>query len=141
MGKTSFSGPVYGSKETLFSVGPIAASTGAVAACAGTIVPSGEDWYATELVLFRNSTGSTNLVLTLLDDSSAVGTVGVGGSSATAASAITVLPTDSGEFEGTKIAGGSTITFSHSSHAGPNINLFVALHGFRRFSYTSTRSL
>lgn len=140
MGKTSYQGPVYGAKETLWSAGPIAPSTGVVAVCAGTIVPSGEDWYVTELSMWRNSTGSTNLVMTLLDDSSAVGTVGVGGSSATAASAITVLPTDSGEFEGTKIAAGSTITFSHSSHAGPNINLFLTLHGFRRFG-PSTRTL
>ncbi len=141
MGKTAFSGPVYGAKETLWSVGPIAASTGAVAVCAGTIIPTGEDWYGTELVMFRNSTGSTNLVMTLIDDSTTVGTVGVGGSSATAASAITVLPTDGGEFEGTKLAGGSTLTLSHSSHAGPNINLFVAVHGFRRFNFTSTRAL
>jgi hypothetical protein len=90
--------------------------------------------------LYRNSTGSTNLIVTLLDDSTSVGTVTVGGSSV-AASGLTVLPTDGGEYEGTKIAGGSTITLSHSSHAGPNINLFVAVHGFRRFNFTSTRSL
>ncbi len=138
MGKTSFSGPVYGSKQTLFSVGPATASTGSSAVFAGTLVPAGEDWFATELSLYRNSTGSTNLVISLHDDSTLMGTVGVGGSSATAASAISIITKDGGEYEGARIASGSLITLSHSSHAGPNANLFAVLSGFRRFA-NSTR--
>lgn len=137
MGKTSFTGPVYGAKQTLLCVGPVAASTGSSAAFYGTIVPAGEDWYPTEISLYRNSTGSTNLVVSLLDDSTLIGSVGVGGSSATAASVIAVFTKDSGEFEGTKIASGSTITLVHSSHAGPNANLCVTISGFRRFISSS----
>lgn len=137
MGKTAFSGPVYGAKQTLFSMGPAAASTGVIAAIAGTVVPAGEDWYATELVLYRNSTGSTNLVISLLDDSTTVGSVGIGGSSI-AAGNIAIFTPDGGEYEGTRLASGSVLTFNHSSHAGPNINNFVSLYGFRRFA-NSTR--
>jgi hypothetical protein len=102
----------------------------------GTIVPSGEDWFATEVVLYRNSTGSTNLLITVLDDSSAVGTVGVGASSIVA-SGITIFTADGGEYEGTRIVSGSTVTIGCSSHASTNANLNVSLYGFRRFVNSS----
>lgn len=137
MGKTSFSGPVYGAKQTLFSVGPVAASTGSSAVFAGVIVPAGEDWYATEISVFRNSTGSTNFVVSMHDDSSLLGSVSMGGSSI-AASNISIFTKDGGEYEGTRILSGSTVTLSHSSHAGPNINVFTVVSGFRRFA-NSTR--
>lgn len=132
MGKTSFSGPAFGAKATLLSVGPLAASTGSSAVFAGTIVPAGEDWYLTEVALHRNSTGSTNFVVSVHDDSTLVGSVGVGGSSI-AASGIARFTPDVGEFQGVKVLSGSTITLSHSSHAGPNINLTAVLSGYRRF--------
>jgi hypothetical protein len=138
MGKTAFSGPAFGAQQTLLSVGPVAASTGSSAAFFGAVVPAGEDWYATELSVYRNSTGSTNLVISLLDDSSLVGSV-TGGGSSIAMAGITVLTTDPGEFSGTKLLSGSTLTLVHSSHAGPNANLCVVLSGYRRFTL-STRS-
>lgn len=138
MGKAAFSGPVYGTKGTLFTAS-FTPSTGAVGSPAGTMVPSGEDWYATELVLYRGSTGSTNLVITLLDDSTSIATVGIGGSSATGPAVTTVIATDSGEYSGTKIATGSVVTFQHSSHAGPNANLSVSLMGYPRW-ISSTRA-
>lgn len=137
MGKTAFSGPVYGAKQTLLSVGPVSASTGSSAIFAGTIVPSGEDWYVTEVALHRNSTGSTNFVVSVQDDSTTIGSVGVGGSSVVA-SGITIFAADPGEYEGLRVASGSTITLSHSSHAGANANNTVTLSGFRRF-INSTR--
>lgn len=137
MGKTAFSGPVYGAKQTLWSGGPFAASTGSSATFAGTKVPSGEDWYATELALYRNSTGSTNFVVSLLDDSTLVGSVNVGGSSLAAVSNITVFTPTGGEYEGAFVASGSVLTFAHSSHAGPNAELSVTLSGFRRFVNSS----
>lgn len=139
MGKTAFSGPVYGAKATLFSAA-FTPSTGVTASPIGTIVPSGEDWYATEVALYRGSTGSTNLLITVLDDSTSIGTVGVGGSSATGPAVVSVLAADSGEYEGTRIASGSVVTFSHSSHAGPNINLSVMLRGFTRLIDSSRAS-
>lgn len=136
MGKTNFSGPTYGAKATLFSIGPVTPSTGATGVLGGTIVPAGEDWYATEVVLYRNSTGSTNIVVSVLDDSTSLGTVGVAGSSV-AGGAVTIFTTDGGEYEGTRIASGSVITFTNSSHAGPNANLHINLRGFTRFVNSS----
>jgi hypothetical protein len=138
MGKTAYSGPVFGAQQTLLSVGPVAASTGSSAAFFGAVVPAGEDWYATELSVFRNSTGSTNLVVSLLDDSSLVGSV-TGGGSSIAMAGITVLTAEAGEYSGAKLASGSTLTLVHSSHAGPNANLCVVLSGYRRFTL-STRA-
>lgn len=132
MGKTSFSGPVWGAKQSLLSVGPVSASTGSSAVFSGTVVPEGEDWFATDLSLYRNSTGSTNLAISLHDDSTLVGSIGVGGSSVAVATVTRFTP-DSGEFQGIKIASGSTVTLSHSSHAGANANLTVVLSGYRRY--------
>ena len=138
MSVSRFSGPLYGAKQTLITAGPVAASTGSSAVFWGSIVPAGEDWYATELVVYRNSTGSTNLAISVQDDSTTIGSVGVGGSSATG-SGISIFTPDGGEYEGIRIASGSTVTLSHSSHAGPNTNLCVSLYGFRRF-ISSTRA-
>jgi hypothetical protein len=64
MGKTSFSGPVYGAKSLLWTYGPYTqtgssgASTVLVTANAARPVPAYEDWYITE-VEFRTSTNSS----------------------------------------------------------------------------------
>jgi hypothetical protein len=137
MGKSAFSGPVFGAKATLFSVGPVSASTGSSAVFAGAIVPPGEDWYATNLSLYRNSTGSTDFTISVQDDSTTIGSANVGGSSV-AASGISNFSPDSGEYQGIKIASGSTVTFSHSSHAGPNANVTVVLSGYRRWTPSTT---
>lgn len=138
MGRTNFSGPLYGAKATLFGV-TAAASTGSSAVFSGARVPSGEDWYVTELSLYRASTGSTSLVISLHDDSTLVTTVGVGGSSLAGAGSVTILAADGGEYEGTRIASGSVLTLSHSSHAGPNAGLTVVVRGYTRF-IDSTRA-
>lgn len=138
MGLSRLSGPVYGAKATLVCVGPFACSTGSSAVFSGGKVPSGEDWYATELVLHRASTGSTDLAISLQVNSTTVGSVTIGGSSVVASN-ISILTTDGGEYEGTRIASGTTFTLSHSSHAGPNIGCTVTLRGFTRF-VNSTRA-
>ncbi len=137
MGKTAFSGPLFGAKETLISVGPLAASTGSSAIFAGTVVPPGEDWYATGLSFYRTSTGSSDLAISLHDDSTLVGSLTVGGSSAAGGFRTSFTP-DSGEYQGIKIASGSTVTLSHSSHAGPNASLTVLVNGFRRWIPSTT---
>jgi hypothetical protein len=134
MGKTSYSGPVYGAKATLFSFGPVNAATSTV--LGGVVVPAGEDWYATELSVFRNSTGSTTAIVSALDDSTLVGATAAITSSVTAASAIKIFTPDGGEYEGTRIASGSTVTFTVSD---TNLGLLVSLSGYRRF-INSTRA-
>ena len=49
-----------------------------------------------------------------------------------------VIAKDGHEYEGKQMLSGSTVTLSHSSHAGPNINLFAVLRGYTRFT-NSTR--
>lgn len=137
MGKTAFSGPVFGAKQTLYSAA-FAASTGSSFVLGGTVVPSGEDWYATELALYRGSTGSSGFTVELLDDSSLVTSVnatipGSSGGSTIAFGNIVVVTADAGEYEGTKILSGSVISFRHSSHAGPNVGCGITLSGYRRW--------
>ena len=136
MGKTAFSGPVFGAKATLLDVGPVAASTGSSAIFAGVVVPPGEDWYATDISLYRNSTGSTNLTISLHDDSTLVGSISI--ASSIAAAGTRQFTADSGEYQGVKIASGSTMTLSHSSHAGPNINMTIVVSGYRRWIPSTT---
>jgi hypothetical protein len=136
MGRTRFSGPVFGAKQSLFSVGGIAASTGSSAIFAGTVVPTGEDWYISDIAVHRNSTGSTDFRVSVHDDSTLVGSVAVGGSSIVAGNCTTVTA-DSGEY-GAKVAAGSVLTLSHSSHAGPNIGVSVNVSGYVRFSGTES---
>lgn len=137
MGKTSFSGPLFGAKASLFCAGPVAASTGSSAVFSGAVVPRGEDWYATDLSVYRNSTGSTDLTISVHDDSTLVGSIAVLGSSGIVGNSTRFTP-DSGEYQGIRIASGSTVTFSHSSHAGPNANLQVVLSGYRRWIPSTT---
>lgn len=132
MGKTAFSGPAFGAKATLFSA-TFAASTGSSAVCAGTIIPAGEDWYATELSVFRSSSGSTDFTISLQDDGTTIGSVNVNGSSIAGGSGIARFTPTSGEYQGLLMASGSTLTFSHSSHAGPNAGVTVVLRGFPRW--------
>lgn len=137
MGKTAFSGPVFGAKQALMWAGPVAASTGSSAVFAGVVVPKGEDWYVSELSLHRASTGSTNLVISLHDDSTLVGSITIGGSSVVASNS-THFTADSGEYQGIKVLSGSVVTLSHSSHAGPNAGLSVMLSGYRRWIPSTT---
>lgn len=137
MGKTAFAGPVFGAKQTLIDVGPVNTSTGSSANFYGCIVPAGEDWFITEISLFRNSTGSTDLAVSVLDDSTNVVSVTAGGSSI-AMSNIARATATSGEFQGSQVLSGSTITLAHSSHAGPNANLCVQVSGFRRYVPSTT---
>jgi hypothetical protein len=137
MGLSRLSGPAYGAKATLLGVGPFSASTGSSAIFSGAVVPSGEDWYATELVCFRNSTGTNGFVVSLHKNSSLIGSVTL--ASTAVAGAVGIITKDGGEYEGARLASGSTITLSHSSHAGANANVTVTLRGFTRF-VNSTRS-
>jgi hypothetical protein len=137
MGKTAFDGPLFGGKATLFSAGPVSASTGSSAIFAGTIVPAGEDWLLTDVAVYRNSTGSTDLAISVHENSTLMGSVTIGGSSIVASN-IARFTADGGEYQGKLVRTGSTVTLSHSSHAGPNANLTVVLSGYRRWKPSTT---
>lgn len=137
MGKTAFSGPVYGAKQTLFS-GVIDVSSGAsTLAYGGCIVPAGEDWYVTEMAVVKGSTGSTGFALALRDDSTTVSSAAI--TSSAVASQQNIVTADAGEYEGARVAAGSTLTIEAVSPTVATDRVGVCISGFRRF-VSSTRA-
>ena len=143
MGSTRFSGPVYGAKQTLFSIGASTLSSGAGngvanAIFAGTVVPLGEDWYVTEFQAFRGSTGSSAVGFSVLDDSTVLSSITFTSTTANA-NTINILTPDGGEKEGVRVLSGSTVHFAYtnSSAQGGLSNVNVSIFGFRRFVNSS----
>jgi len=134
MGRTRFSGPVYGAKQTLFCLGPFATSTGVSTVAGATIVPPGEDWYATEFQAFRGSTGSSQGGFWVTDDSTVVSSVTFTSTTA-GANTLNVIPPGGGEKEGVRIASGSTVRFHYTDAASmaSQTNCVWTLSGYRRF--------
>ena len=162
MGKTSFSGPVYGAKALIWKCGPAAAaSTSASTVNAFTqpgygriVIPPGEDWIVTgaRLVCSTCSTvaaaaqwklkvegGSTTILRSNGQDSTnaaTILTIASGGSSNVEGfSAAAVTP---GEYEGTWCPSGSTLRWC-SSYADAPSNPTMNIYGFIRF-VSSTRA-
>jgi hypothetical protein len=144
MGKTAFSGPVFGAKSLLATANVDAVSTGAgdgistaIGAC---IVPSGEDWLITDFYGARESTGSTNYGLAIDDDGTNVSSITLTSSLAAQRRSIVVTP-DAGEFSGKLVASGSTITFRLvvSSGIGASSGVQMSIYGYPRFIPGSTR--
>lgn len=145
MGKTAFSGPVYGAKSLLWSPFVAVVSSGATTqTVANTIVPTYEDWYITEAVYACSScsTGaalaSSVVSLVLKDDGSSMHTAVTLAS--TGASRLVTITADAGEYEGKRVAGGSTLTFvaAAGSTAAPLGSLSGNFRGYIRF-INSTR--
>ena len=146
MGKTSFSGPVFGAKSLIFQsnleVGVV--STAAVI-IGSVVIPTGEDWYITSLHAHRASTASTGCVVTLLDDSTSIATARITSSLADAAGS-TLLTPDSGEYEGVRCVSGSsmilTVIGANSSAAAlTSSGVRAYVYGYIRWNSTaSTRT-
>ena len=138
MGRTRFSGPVYGAKQTLWSANLGATSTGVSTVAAATIVPVGEDWFATEFQAYRGSTGSSQGALWVTDDSTVVSSVTFTSTTA-GANTLNIITPDGGEKEGTKIASGSTVRlhYSDASSQAAMTNVSWLLSGYRRFVNSS----
>ena len=144
MGKTAFSGPVFGAKSLLASAGVDAVSTGAgdgISTAVGfAIVPSGEDWYVTDFAAGRESTGSTSYGLAVDVNGSNVSSITFT-SSLAAQRRINVIAADAGEFAGVRVPTGCTITFRLvvSSGIGASSGVSMALYGYPRYIAGSTR--
>lgn len=138
MGWTRFTGPVYGAKQTLWSLSWPDLSSGANAGistiAAGTVVPVGEDWYITEFQAFRGSTGSSVGAFWLTDDSTVLSSITMTSTLANVNS-INILTPDGGEKEGVRVLSGSTLHawYSNSSAQGTLTNVSVSVFGYRRF--------
>lgn len=139
MGKTSFSGPVYGAKSLLFDfhLADSTTSTG-TQTLTTIIVPPGEDWVITDFACFRGSTVSTAFVTTLTDDSTLIGDIAIT-SSAAGIAASTRIAAREGEYTGTVVASGSSLTLTlatGSSIASTRLSFWV--YGFPRWRQDST---
>jgi len=143
MGKTAFSGPVYGSKGLLW----MAHSDNLLITSSGTEtlqsirVPAGEDWYVTSFNVYRGSSHSTGVTTTyqLLDDSSVVANlVQASGAASSGAGAMysTTPAATPGEYEGVQIAALSTVSFTYG-HGGSTVavdsNVTAWVYGYIRY--------
>lgn len=143
MGKTAFSGPVYGAQSVLYSVRADVSSGGGngVSTEVGwVVVPTGQDWYVTDFQVMRQSTGSTGLAIGLYDDSSNISSIVLNSSVENATSRAAIAP-DGGEYAGTRILGGSTVTIRaiQSSVAPASSGVYANVHGYVRYA-VSTRN-
>lgn len=159
MGKTAFSGPVYGAKSNLLSYGPSRGeANGSTTLITSAIVPPYETWYLTELFA-SNSQATSNsstpkVIVKVKGTSTSVSYPGPGpdplfptGNAGTAGSVVgptstagfvttTTLTTSAGEFEGYAAPANSTVRIVSSGTVG---QLSVRLNGFIRF-LDSTRA-
>ena len=135
MGKTAFSGPVYGAKATLLT---FTTSAGSTLVPAQVTVPAGEEWVATELMLYRQSTGSTAFGMGLYDDSTLVSSVTIT-SSLAAQDKTLIITADASEYEGKVIAAGSVVKLTLDSTSLANAPVTGTLRGYTRFVSSSLR--
>lgn len=149
MGKTSFSGPVYGAKSLLWMAhGDNLTITSTVATTLQAMqVPAYEDWYVTEFKVYRGSSHSTGVTTTyrLTDDSTVIADVvqasGTASSGAGVLYSTTLTPTP-GEYEGFQVAAGSTLAFTYDhggSSAAVDSNVTAWVYGYIRY-IDSTRA-
>lgn len=159
MGKTSFKGPVYGSKSVLWShFIPVTSSGGSTAIAAVNslrVVPAYEDWYVCELqascstctsnaaAIYLKTEGGLTTIPARLDapgngsTRAATLTSFTSGTSTTFSTQV-VITASAGEYEGSFVPAGSTLRLVSSGDSGiANLNINVI--GYRRW-INSTRS-
>ena len=147
MGKTSFSGPVYGAKSLLWTVhrdNQLPAGNDTTTVTIGAIrVPGYEEWLVTEFKAWRGSSGSTAITTTfsLRDDGSVVGTLPIVDSNAGVLLS-TTLGATAGEYEGLRVLANSTLSVT-IDHGGSSLavssNITCWVYGFIRFISSSLR--
>ena len=141
MGLSRASGPTYGAKQTLACIRVADISSGAgnglSTVLAAFVVPTGEDWYATEFLYHRQSTGSTGIQFSVQDDSTVLASTTIGGANSSLAdkAGFLIITPTAGEYEGAQILSGSTVTFNvvQSSVAPASSGVTLTLRGFIRF--------
>lgn len=155
MGKTAFSGPVYGAKALLWTVGPLTASSGATTSLiAARTIPPFEDWYLTDYHITTSTCSSVgNSVILKTEGGSTLGVTRFsGGLASTMAQTVfnvntgtsTVMSTNGvitatpGEFEGLYVPAGSSMRVVSSGVNGI-AGLAIQIMGYIRF-VSSTRA-
>lgn len=153
MGKTAFSGPVYGSKSLLFAASFPTISTGAsTKAIAVTVVPPYEDWYVTEFKASFSTGSSAGNAFILKTEGGSSGLARYNGLASTLAQTLATINSGAsttlnglqtvtataGEYEGAYVPAGSTVRICSSS-VNPVSFANLSVMGFIRF-IPSTRS-
>lgn len=139
MGKTAFSGPVFGAKAGL---GSVAFAAGAISSNASTtavptakwIIPTYEDWYVTEMGV-QCSTCSSNAASFILKNQVAgvdATVITITSGTSTSISAVTAATPTAGEYQGFKCAAGSTLRVVSSGNSAMGITQ-IHLRGFVRW--------
>jgi len=151
MGKTAFSGPVYGAKSLLWGAGPLTVSTGASTAlvCA-TVVPPYEDWYVTEFkasfstgssagnaFILKSEGGSSGLPRYQGQASTVAQTIAtINSGTSTSLNALATVTATAGEYEGLYVPAGSTLRIV-SSCVNPLSKVSLSVAGFIRWVNSS----
>lgn len=151
MGKTAFSGPVYGAKSLLFSAS-VFSTGGTTTVMARTVVPPYEDWYVTEFKASFSTGSSAGNAFILKSEGGSSGLPRYQGQPSTVAQTLatlnsggsttmntwTTLTPTAGEYEGVYVPAGSTVRIV-SSGVNPCSLPNAAVWGFVRF-INSTRA-
>lgn len=156
MGKVNFSGPVYGAKSLLWTVGPILGvqntSTAVVAVNTFRALPVYEDWYITEVqvgcstcsssdnkFMLKSEGGSTTGILRADGVSTKAQTVATFNTvTSTTLNSMVAITATAGEYEGLWVPAGSTLRFVSSGASAPS-NVLMQVMGYIRY-VDSTRA-
>ena len=156
MGKTAFSGPVYGSKGLLWAYTGNLSTGGSTALVTSRMIPTYEDWYITEVYAKYNSTtssGGFNIIVKSEGGSTTgivrqtgglastvaqtIATLTKGTSTTADSTLVTTTPT-AGEYEGLYVPAGSTMRIVSSGVDAVPVSLSIM--GFIRW-VASTRAV
>lgn len=143
MGKTAYSGPVFGAQQLLWSAHRDNSGISTTANTIGAItVPAGVDWHVTDMHVYRGSTHSTAFVAALVDDSTTIASVALTSSLAAQSGTVRLTP-ESGEYDGLRVAAGSALSATvHNGGSSVTSSIVsVWVYGFPRWLQTSTRGV
>ena len=132
MGRTSFSGPLYGAKAKLCSFYKASIAAEADDAELGELlVPSGEDWYITNVHAYCTDSGASATVDVECPDGTSLLATDL--ALVTAAGVTAACVADAGEGEGKKCAAASRIYIeADNGLTTAAANVIVSLHGYIR---------
>jgi hypothetical protein len=159
MGKTAFSGPVYGAKCGLMSfcyaAGAISSGASTAVLPAGQfITPSYSIWMPTELFVNVSTCSSNNYQFKVKYESPSYGTTldgrnvssqsgtlfTVGSGTSTSINTSSTCATTAGEYEGFVLTPGSTVRIVSSGNSAPGV-VQLNLHGYIRYIEAANRTV
>ena len=133
MGRTSFSGPVYGGVGLLHVVAKDSVATAQTDLEINEVrLPDDEDWFVTRVQAYCDDAGSAAAALDVEDDGDSILS---GALTLTSDSSVVSVPTtDPGEDAGKRVAAGSllTVDITTGNTSGP-ADVQITIVGYRRY--------